>query len=62
MQSLEAKVDQLQNRLAFMEDEKTRLVTAAKNKNEQVEQSLFADSERLGISTIAVHVAASHDA
>lgn len=37
VQSLEAKVDQLQTRLAYMEDEKTRLITAAKNKNEQVQ-------------------------
>ena len=30
-------MDQLQSRLAYMEDEKTRLITAAKNKNEQVQ-------------------------
>ena len=40
VQSLEAKVDQLQSRLAYMEDEKTRLITAAKNKNEQVQQPM----------------------
>lgn len=38
VQSLEAKVGQLQSRLAYMEDEKARLVTAAKSKNEQVQQ------------------------
>lgn len=41
VQSLEAKVDQLQSRLAYMEDEKTRLITAAKSKNEQVQQTVM---------------------
>ena len=36
LQALEAQVVQLHSRLAFMEEEKTRLVAAAKGKNEQV--------------------------
>ena len=36
LQALEAQVVQLQSRLAYMEEEKGRLVAAAKGKNEQV--------------------------
>ncbi len=35
--SLEAQVGQLQRRLMYMEEEKARLVAAAKGKNEQVQ-------------------------
>ena len=36
VESLEAQVGQLQSRLMYMEEEKARLVAAAKGKNEQV--------------------------
>lgn len=36
LQTLEAQVKQLQSRLGYMEEEKGRLVAAAKGKNEQV--------------------------
>jgi len=37
VESLEAQVGQLQSRLMYMEEEKARLVAAAKGKNEQVQ-------------------------
>ena len=37
VESLEAQVGQLQSRLQYMEEEKARLVAAAKGKNEQVQ-------------------------
>ena len=39
VQTLEAKVSQLQSRLIYMEDEKARLIMAAKSKNEQVQRT-----------------------
>lgn len=38
LQALEAQVKQLQSRLGYMEEEKGRLVAAAKGKNEQVSE------------------------
>lgn len=52
-------MDQLQSRLAYMEDEKIRLITAAKNKNEQVQQHTPVLPHTISDMTVA-YDAASH--